>query len=132
MPKQKKKRPPSDYNCILCGRNTNDKKIFGDEWQNYFFSCKNCQHVWCAQCFGQLTGLGPRKAFKLGKRGKINCPDCNQFIPMIKLPFNLPFSQKDSQKDKGQVETTQSHFCALCGHKINSDAKFCENCGGEQ
>ncbi len=129
---ERKKRPPSDYFCVICGRNTNDKKYLGDEWQNYFFSCNNCKKVTCANCMGQTTGMGPRKTFKLAKRGKINCPDCNQFVPMIKLPFNLPFGQKDTQKDIDQVETKQSRFCGLCGHEINTGAKFCENCGGEQ
>jgi len=129
---ERKKRPPSEYFCIICGRNTNNKLYWGDEWQNYFFSCKNCRKVWCTNCLGQLTGIGPKKSFKLGKRGRVNCPDCNQFLPMIKLPFNLPFVQENFQKGKKQVGSEELKFCFLCGHEINKDVKFCENCGGEQ
>ena len=129
---EKKKRPPSDYSCCLCGRNTNDKKYWGDEWQNYFFSCNNCKKVWCANCMGQINGLGPKRTFKLAKRGKVNCTECTQFVPIIKLPLKLPFVQESLQKSKNQVESKETHFCALCGHEVNNIAKFCENCGGEQ
>ena len=81
---------------------------------------------------GQINGLGPKRTFKLAKRGKVNCTECNQFVPMIKLPLKLPFVQETLQKSKSQVESIKAKFCALCGHEINSNAKFCENCGGEQ
>ncbi len=129
---ERKKRPPSDYFCVVCGRNTNDKQYWGDDWQNYFISCSTCRKVWCVNCMGQITGMGPRKTFKLAKRGKINCRDCNQFVPVIKLPYNLPFVQENIQKSKSHVESKELKFCTLCGHEINKDAKFCENCGGEQ
>ena len=129
---ERKKRPPSNYYCVVCGRNTNDKQYWGDEWQNYFFSCKNCRKVWCANCMGQMTGIGQKKTFKLAKRGNINCPDCNQFVPIIKLPINLPFVQEKVQQSNTQVESDEKKFCILCGHDINKNAKFCENCGGEQ
>lgn len=129
---ERKKRPPSDYFCVICGRNTNDKKIFVDEWGNQFFSCKNCRQVWCANCMGQMTGMGAKKTFKLGKKGKITCPECNQFVPMIKLPFNLPFVQEKFPQSKVQTESNETKYCVLCGHGISRNAKFCENCGGEQ
>jgi hypothetical protein len=117
---------------VICGRNTNEKKYFVDEWGNQFFSCKNCRQVWCTNCLGQLTGIGSKKTFKLGKRGRVNCTVCNQFLPMIKLPINLPFVQENIQKGKKQVESGELKFCTLCRHEINKDAKYCENCGGEQ
>ncbi|MBN1801625.1 MAG: hypothetical protein JW891_08985 [Candidatus Lokiarchaeota archaeon] len=122
------KRTPSNYNCVLCGRNTNDKKYFVDEWGNYFFACRNCKKVWCASCLGQLTGIGPRKAFKLGKKGKMVCVECNSFVPMIKLPINLPFTQDNIE----QHHPEEFKFCNLCGHKISLNARYCESCGGEQ
>jgi len=132
MFQERKKRPPSDYYCVVCGRNTNDKKIFVDEWGNQFFSCKSCRQVWCANCMGQITGIGASKTYKLGKKGKINCPNCNQFVPMIKLPFNLPFVQAKIQQSSIQADSPETKFCVLCGHEINKNAKYCENCGGEQ
>ncbi|MFX1275297.1 MAG: hypothetical protein ACFFBP_08960 [Promethearchaeota archaeon] len=126
------RRPLSDHYCVLCNRNTNDKTYWGEAWQNYFFSCKNCKSVWCADCMGQVSGFGPRKTFKQGKKGKINCPQCGQFVPVIKLPFKLPFVQEKVEKEKNHVEPIKTKFCGLCGYKINATAKFCENCGGEQ
>ncbi len=125
---QRKKRLPSNYHCVLCGRNTNDKKYFVDEWGNYFFSCKNCKKVWCASCMGQLAGVGARKAFKLGKKGKMTCVNCNSFALMIKLPNNLPFIQNEFERH----QSDEVKFCSLCGYKISVNAKFCESCGGEQ
>jgi len=131
-----KNRPNSPYYCVICGRNTNNKKYFVDEWGNYFLSCSNCKKVWCVECMGQLTKLGPRKTYKLAKKGRMECIYCNQFMPIIKLPQNLPFVQESNQfaENLSQVSKTnlEKKFCPLCGHEINANAKYCEYCGGEQ
>ncbi|MFX1236650.1 MAG: hypothetical protein ACFFAS_16585 [Promethearchaeota archaeon] len=130
---QIKNRPPSNYHCVICGRNTNDKKYFVDEWGNYFFACSNCKKVWCTSCMGQLTKLGAKKTFKLGKKGKMSCIACDSFIPVMKNPFNLPFVQEIPQSStSGVIVNEPIKYCALCGHEISHKAKFCENCGGEQ
>ena len=124
----RKKRIPSDNFCVVCGRNTNDKKFPSEDWTNKFFVCHNCKKVWCASCMGQVTGLGPSKAHRLGKKGKVSCPDCNQFAAMIKLPQNLPFKQTDS----GGTQGAASKFCRFCGESIPTNAKFCQHCGTPQ
>ncbi|MFX1236649.1 MAG: hypothetical protein ACFFAS_16580 [Promethearchaeota archaeon] len=130
--KIKKKRLPSDYFCVICGRNTNNKSWKGDPWSNYFFSCIICKKVWCATCMGALTGLGPKKTFKLGKKGNVRCNKCEAIIPPIKLPVNLPFKQKkDLESQSDEIIEEMKKFCPLCEHKISVKARFCENCGGE-
>ncbi len=131
-----KNRPQSPYYCVICGRNTNNKRYFVDEWGNYFFSCSLCKKIWCAECMGQLTKLGPRKTYKLGKKGKMQCIHCNQFIPLIKLPQNLPFTQDNSHmvstNMNASMERVENKYCPLCGYSINNKAQFCEFCGGKQ
>ena len=83
---------------------------------------------------GQLTGLGQKKTFKLAKKGKMSCITCDQFLPVIKLPQNLPFIQDKTQlpKTPQSDKNVETKFCQLCGHGIKTLARFCENCGGEQ
>jgi rRNA maturation endonuclease Nob1 len=80
---------------------------------------------------GQVTGRGPRKAFKFGKKGQISCPDCGNFVPVIKLPINLPFVQKRASLDDSitPLESDSEKTCKMCGQKIKDDAKFCNYCG---
>ena len=92
----KDKKSHSDNFCVVCGRPTNDKKIWADAWTNQFFICNVCKKVWCGSCMGAITTKGPSKTWKLGKRGIIKCPDCGTFIPMLRLPKNLPFKQERS------------------------------------
>ena len=100
MPRKKKKeRIPSKNFCVICGRHTNDKKFPSENYTNQFFSCNNCKKVWCGACMGQVTGLGPKKAFRMGSKGKVNCPDCNKFAAMVKLPDYLPFTQSKTQEE---------------------------------
>ena len=124
----RKKQVPSNNFCILCGRITNDKKRFGEEWDNSFFACNKCQKVWCANCFGQLKGVGAKKAYRSGKKGQVTCPDCNQFMPMVRLPENLPFSQiRPQSQDSGETKA-----CVMCGQRIKQGANFCDYCGSKQ
>ena len=112
-----KNRPRSPYNCVICGRNTNNKRYFVEEWGNYFFACSHCKKVWCVDCMGQMTGLGQRKVFRAAKRGKMKCVNCQQFLPMIKLPQNLPFVQENTSSMKNQSEISEEYvekkFCPL-------------------
>ncbi len=131
----RKKTIPSNNFCVLCGRHTNEKKRFGENWDNFFFACNYCQKVWCVNCFGQLIGKGPRKSFKLGKKGQINCLDCNNFIPMIRLPENLPFVQKRGQAQKAgekKQELGGMKTCTMCGQKLKQGSNFCDYCGEKQ
>jgi hypothetical protein len=77
---------------------------------------------------GQVTGLGPNKAFKLGKKGQVNCPDCKKFAAMVKLPENLPFTQGKDQ----EVSSSSTQFCQFCGENIPNNAVFCQICGAKQ
>ena len=83
---------------------------------------------------GQITGLGARKTFKLAKKGKMTCNLCNHFLPVVKLPQNLPFIQDNPHSNTSQTSGNlkENRFCSLCGHEINKTAKYCEICGGEQ
>ena len=123
----RKKRIPSDNYCIICGRNTNDKKFPGEDWTNKFFVCNPCEKVWCANCMGQVSGLGVSKTHKMGKKGRVNCPNCGNMAVMIKLPQNLPFKQV-----KATSEPKQSEFCRFCGEKLKKDKSKCSNCGADQ
>lgn len=134
MWRKKKERIPSENFCILCGRYTNDKKFPSEDWTNQFFVCNNCKKVWCASCMGQVSGLGPNKTHKLGKKGAINCPDCGKTAFMIKLPTNLPFIQKKNVEivsDISQIGDTPN-YCTYCGETIPEDAQFCHICGTKQ
>ncbi len=92
----KDKKSNSDNFCVVCGRPTDDRKIWADAWTNQFFSCIVCKKVWCVTCMGAITKKGPRKTWKLGIKKAITCPDCSTSIPMLRLPKNLPFKQKRS------------------------------------
>ena len=132
---KKREREPSNNFCVSCGRYTNDKKYGGDQWANFFFSCNKCQKVWCADCMGQLSGLGARKTFKSAKTGNVSCPECNNFIPMIKNPQNLPFIQQKQVAgdavvvDFKSTEIVEDKICKMCGQRLRSSANFCDYCG---
>ena len=81
---------PSDNFCVTCGRHTNDKKFPSENYTNMFFSCSKCKKVWCGSCMGQVSSMGPSKAFRQGKKGQVNCPDCSQTVIMAKLPESEP------------------------------------------
>jgi hypothetical protein len=125
---KKKDRKPSNNFCVVCGRYTNDKKFPTENWTNMFFICNNCKKVWCGACMGQVTSLGPNKAFKLGKKGQVNCPECNKFAAMVKLPENLSFAQSKNQ----EVSSLGGQFCKFCGESIPNNAVFCQVCGANQ
>ncbi|MBN1216815.1 MAG: hypothetical protein JXA99_15415 [Candidatus Lokiarchaeota archaeon] len=131
---KKKKREPSDNYCVLCGRNTNDKRFPTEEWINYFFSCNKCEKVWCATCMGQLSKLGPKKTFKFGKKGGINCPECENQVFLSKLPNNLIFKQKmTEQVSQNTIQTsTPLYYCKYCGESLSEEAEFCHICGAKQ
>ena len=93
-----------------------------------FFSCNSCQKVWCGTCMGQVTGLGPNKAFKLGKKGQVDCPECKKFVAMVKLPTNLPFTQNKVQ----ETASIRRQFCMFCGEAIPDNATYCKVCGEKQ
>ncbi len=134
MTRKKKEQSPSNNFCILCGRHTNDRKFPSESWTNQFFVCIECKKVWCGACMGQVSGLGPGKTFRSGKKGKINCPDCSKLVAMAKLPGNLTFIQRKSQdlsSDNSQVHLSKN-FCSFCGEKILSNASFCHVCGTKQ
>ena len=128
MGRKKKDWEPSNNFCVVCGRYTNDKKFPSENWTNMFFTCNDCKKVWCGACMGQVTGLGPNKAFKLGKKGQVTCPDCKKFAAMIKLPENLPFTQSKDQA----VAPSSNQFCKFCGEAIPDNAVFCQICGAKQ
>ena len=83
---------------------------------------------------GQVTTLGPNKAFKLGKKGQINCPDCNQVVIMTKLPEYLPFIQNKNGVDASIASEISDNkpFCKFCGESIPNNAVFCRICGAKQ
>ncbi|MBY9006730.1 MAG: hypothetical protein KGD63_08230 [Candidatus Lokiarchaeota archaeon] len=126
--KKKKERIPSDNYCILCGRYTNDKKFPKEDWTNYFFSCNNCKIVWCNGCMGQITQLGSKKTFKMGKKGGINCQQCGNQAFISKLPINLIFKQK--KRDQNILDAP--NYCTYCGETISKDAQFCHICSAKQ
>ena len=134
MWRKKKERIPSDNFCILCGRYTNDKKFPKDDWTNYFFVCNTCKKVWCTSCMGQVTGIGPNKTFKYGKKGNVNCPDCGKTAFMAKLPINLSFIQKKDGKIAESNSQTGAalNYCTYCGETISENAQFCHICGTKQ
>ena len=125
----RKKKEPSNNFCVICGRYTN-KKRYGEDWSNYFYFCNNCEKVWCAKCFGQISGKGPNKTFKLGKKGQIYCPDCGKTAPVVKNPVNLQFIQTSVQA--GTQSQGGQKVCPLCNQKIRQDAKYCDFCGEAQ
>ena len=134
MLRRKKKWTPSSNFCVICGRYTNDKKFPIDNWSNQFFVCHNCKKVWCGVCMGQVTTQGPSKTFKLGKKGKVDCPDCGNFTGMIKLPERLPFTQAKTP-DMAPISSevlTRKNFCKFCGEGIPENSTFCNECGAKQ
>lgn len=134
MLRRKKERIPSENFCVICGRNTNDKKFPKDNWTNQFFMCHNCKKVWCGSCMGQVTGLGPSKAFKLGKKGKVNCPNCENFVYMVKLPGTLPFNQNRTQESTpiNSEVSLSKNFCKFCGEGLPDNSSYCNICGAKQ
>ena len=134
MLRRKKERTPSKNFCVICGRYTNDKKFPKENWTNQFFLCRNCNKVWCGACMGQVTALGPSKAFKLGKKGKVNCPDCSNFVAMVKLPERLPFTQI-SHLETAPISSEgliSKNFCKFCGEGIPENSTYCNGCGAKQ
>lgn len=133
----RKKKEPSNNFCVICGRYTNKKK-YGEDYSNYFYVCNNCKKVWCAYCFGQLSGKGPNKTFKLGKKGQIHCPDCGQVTPVIKNPENLQFIQVREQVEVKvqlpgpKISPVGEKVCSACKQKIREDAQYCDFCGEAQ
>jgi hypothetical protein len=83
---------------------------------------------------GQITGQGPRKAFNLGKKGKVSCPDCGNFVVMIKLPENLLFKQIKPQEiaSINSEKTISKNYCKFCGEGIPENAGYCHVCGAKQ
>lgn len=134
MLRRKKEQTPSKNFCVICGRHTNDKKFPKDNWTNQFFLCRNCKKVWCGACMGQIAGLGPSKAFKLGRKGKVNCPDCDNFAIMVKLPERLPFSQTTTREiaSVSSEESLSKNFCKFCGGGIPENSIYCNVCGANQ
>ncbi|KKL22219.1 hypothetical protein LCGC14_2437640 [marine sediment metagenome] len=132
MWKRKKERIPSKNYCIICGRNTNDKKFPTENWGNQFFSCQICKKVWCASCMGQVKGRGPSKIFNQGKKGKVNCPDCGNFAAMVKLPTNLPFSQSQKVISTNSEGYAKKKICQFCHESIPKNSTFCNICGVKQ
>ncbi len=144
MGRRKKVKVPSKNFCVVCGRISNDKKYFGDNWTNEFFACNKCKMGWCSKCMAQVSGRSPNKNFRLGRKGKVNCPDCGKAVPMIRLPENLPFEQSKSssssqgvssgqaQPTQGSKEPEEHKFCDFCGEKMVKVAKFCQTCGAAQ
>ena len=135
---KKREKVPSNNYCVLCGRYTNDKKYAGDQWANFFYSCNTCQKVWCSDCMGQVSGLGPRKTFKAGKTGKIACPDCGSFVPMLKNPQNLPFIQVKHESEDQLPGTSikadlslENKICEMCGQRLRDSANYCDYCGSK-
>lgn len=143
--------------CEFCGRPTDQKKKKLASILDYFFPCNNCKKVWCVDCMGGIIGKGSQTAYKRGKKGKVQCPECKKNIPMIRLPTGLPFSQEKpglsasmhqkTQQEMGQsqaqnitinvpaqgnIPQEETKFCSHCGKNIKKDAVFCEFCGGEQ
>ncbi len=130
--KLKRERIPSNNYCIICGRNTNDKKFPSENWTNQFFSCQICKKVWCGSCMGQVKGIGASKTFKEGKKGKVKCPDCENLAVMVKLPPNLPFSQDQKAISKNSKVYSNINYCHFCGENIPEKSKFCSTCGAKQ
>jgi len=83
---------------------------------------------------GQVTALGPSKAFKLGKKGKVNCPDCRNFALMVKLPERLPFTQVRTQEIApiSSEVLIRKNFCKFCGEGIPKNSTYCNKCGAKQ
>ena len=134
MLRRKKEWIPSKNFCVICGRHTNDKKLSADSWGNQFFICHNCKKVWCGTCMGQVLGIGPSKANRQGKKGKISCPDCGNFVAMARLPKNLPFAQSKPQEmtSISSGEAIHKNFCKFCGEGIPENATYCNICGAKQ
>jgi len=131
---RKKVKIPSNNYCVICGRYTNDKKFPSENWTNQFFVCNKCKKVWCGTCMGQVNGYGPSKTFKLGKKGRINCPDCGQFAAMVKLPANLPFTQTKTQESSSfsSEGAIDKNYCKFCGENTPENATYCHVCGAKQ
>jgi len=132
MWKRKKERIPSNNYCIICGRYTNDKKFPTEAWTNQFFVCQICKKVWCGSCMGQVKGIGASKTFKEGTKGKVNCPDCENFAAMVKLPTNLSFSQIQKGVSINSEGYANKHFCQFCNANIPENSTFCNICGVKQ
>ena len=135
MGRKKADWTPSNNYCVTCGRYTNDRKFPSENYSNMFFSCNNCKKVWCGSCMGQVSNLGPSKAFRMGKKGQVTCPDCNQTVIMAKLPKNLPFTQQKKPGGDQPVNTKVSlsgNYCKFCGESIPKNAIFCQICGAKQ
>lgn len=134
MLRRKKERTPSRNFCVICGRYSNDKKFPKDNWTNQFFLCRNCKKVWCGACMGQVTTLGASKTFKLGRKGKVNCPDCGNIAVMVKLPERLPFTQiRTPETDSISSEVlVRKNFCNFCGKDIPESSTYCNGCGAKQ
>jgi len=140
--------------CVTCGRSTTDKKHF-TKWGNYFFICSSCQKVWCVDCMGGKSGEGAERAYKLGFKGKLKCPDCKGPLSMTRLPKDLPFIQPQPTKQQQQQQQQQQQatgtaaattniyiqqppqqpppqeklFCTHCGFQNPAMATFCKKCG---
>ncbi|MHA1292784.1 MAG: hypothetical protein ACTSQJ_08980 [Promethearchaeota archaeon] len=101
------RRKKKDNFCVICGKLTDDKKTFGkvsDPYPNQFFICENCKKIWCAACMKSILRKSHKETHKLGKKNKVQCPECKQLIPMYRTPVNISFKQSIKKRKKKQPQ----------------------------
>lgn len=102
-----------DVYCVSCGRSTLEKKSrYSTDSINQFFTCNACQKVWCCECMSSLRGEARKATYLKGKKRKVTCPECNQILPVLALPQNVPFPQVSSLAPKRKMEEIPSQVAS--------------------